>query len=89
MKKTLVIALLALVTLAGQAQENNYTAENKSKENCRKSLASKPISQPRRNHPAGLFFALLRLKCASCRISFNETGGVRAKHDSRRSRSST
>ena len=71
MKKTLVIALLTLVTLAGQAQENNYTAENKSKENCRKSLASKPISQPRRNHPAGLFFALLRLKCANCRISIN------------------
>ena len=62
MKKTLVIALLTLVTLAGQAQENNYTAENKSKENCRKSLASKPISQPSRNHPAGLFYLIKVLR---------------------------
>lgn len=50
MKKTLIIALLTLVTLAGQAQIH--------------------LSQPRRNHPAGLFFAPLRLKCANCRISF-------------------
>ena len=51
MKKILIIALLTLVTLAGQAQIH--------------------LSQPHRNHPAGLFFALLRLKCANCRISFN------------------
>ena len=67
MKKTLVIALLTLVTLAGQAQENNYTAENKSKENCRKSLASKPISQPRRNHPAGIFYTMLRTEMGRLR----------------------